>query len=77
MTLRKITIDDSAKFIPQSEQNQNFSAEGDSETDIMKNFSLPRKQHKKVSQTRRKILQKYELNVSKTLNDEQRIVTFI
>ena len=52
MTLRKITIDNSVKYIPQSEQTQ----ERDSKPNTIKNNSLPRKQNKKLSQNNKKLI---------------------
>ena len=45
MTLRKITIDNSVKYIPQIEQTQ----ERDIKPDTIKNKSLPLKQNKNFS----------------------------
>ena len=58
MTLRKITVDNSVKYIAQSEQTQSISRERerererekDIEPNTLKNISLPRKQNKKLSQ---------------------------
>ena len=52
MTSRKITIDNSVKYIPQCEQNP----EKDSETNIKKNKSIRRKQNKKLSQNKGKFI---------------------
>ena len=46
MVLRKITIDESVRYIPKSEQKK----ERDSKPKTTKAGSLPRKQHKKLSQ---------------------------
>ena len=48
MTLRKITIDNSVRYIPKSEQM------GENKT--MKTDSLPRKQNKKISENKKKFL---------------------
>ena len=45
MTLRKITIDNSVRYIPKSEQPKTIKA-----------GSLPRKQNKKISQNSKKFL---------------------
>ena len=45
MTLRKITTDNSVKYIPQSEQTQ----ERGSKTNTRKNFPFTRKQNKNLS----------------------------
>ena len=50
MTLRKTTIDDSVKEIPQSQQTE----EKDCQPNAVKNNSILRKQSKKVSQNRKK-----------------------
>ena len=50
MTLRKITIDNSVRYIPKSEQM------GENKTKTIKTDSLPRKQNKKISQNNKKFL---------------------
>ena len=50
MTLRKITIDNSVRYIPKSEQNT------ENKTKTIKAGSLPRKQNKKNSQNNKKFL---------------------
>ena len=55
MTLRDITIDNSAKYIPQSEQTQSISRA--IKPNMIKNNSLPRKQNKKFSQSNKKFNQ--------------------
>ena len=52
MTFRKITVDISVKYIPQSEQTQ----ERDSKPNTIKNNSLPRKQNKNNSQNNKNSL---------------------
>ena len=49
MTLRKITIDNSVRFIPKSEQNRE-------KIRTIKAGSLPHKQNKKISQNNKKFL---------------------
>ena len=50
MTLRKITIDNSVRYIPKSEQTR------ENKTKTIKAGSLPRKQNKKISQNNKKFL---------------------
>ena len=50
MTLRKITIDNSVRYIPKSEQMR------ENKTKTIKTDSLPRKQNKKISQNNKKFL---------------------
>ena len=50
MTLRKITFDNSVKFIAKTEQTR------DIKPNTMKNISLPRKQNKNISQVVKKSL---------------------
>ena len=50
MTLRKITIDNSVRYIPKSEQTR------ENKTETIKAGSLPRKQNKKISQNNKKFL---------------------
>ena len=50
MTLRKITIDNSVRYIPKSEQMT------ENKTKTIKTDSLPRKQNKKISQNIKKFL---------------------
>ena len=45
MVLRGITVDNSVRYVPKSEQTK----EGDSKPKTTKAGSLPRKQHKKLS----------------------------
>ena len=52
MTLRKITIDSSVRYIPKSGQ----SKEGDVKTRTIKAGSLPRKQNKNCSRNNKKFL---------------------
>ena len=55
MTLRYITIDNSVRFIPQSEQTQ----ERDSRPNTIKNSSLPKDQYKKVPQNNKTFIKDY------------------
>ena len=50
MTLSKITIDNSVRYIPKSEQTR------EKKTKTIKAGSLPRKQNKKISQNNKKFL---------------------
>ena len=50
MTLRKITIDNSVRYIPKSEQTR------ENKRKTIKAGSLPRKQNKKISQNNKKFL---------------------
>ena len=50
MTLRKITIDNSVRYIPKSEQTR------ENKTKTIKAGSIPRKQNKKISQNNKKFL---------------------
>ena len=50
MTLRKITIDNSVRYIPKSEQTR------ENKTKTIKAGSIPRKQNKKISQNNEKFL---------------------
>ena len=52
MTSRKITVDNSLKYIPQSEQTQ----ERDSKPNTIKNNSLPRKQNINSSKNNKNLL---------------------
>ena len=52
MTLRKITIDNSVRYVPKSEQTK----ERDSKPKSVKIGSLPRKQNKNISQNSKKFL---------------------
>ena len=52
MTWRKITIDNSVKYIPQSEQSQ----ERESEPKTITNISIPREKDKNLSQNIEKII---------------------
>ena len=50
MTLRKIAIDNSVRYIPKSEQMR------ENKTKTIKTGSLPRKQNKTISQNNKKFL---------------------
>ena len=52
MTLRKITIDNSVRYVPKSEQTK----ERVSKTKTTKTESIPRKQNQKISQNNEKFL---------------------
>ena len=52
MTLRKITVDNSVRYIPKSEQTK----EKDIKPKTIKAGSLPRKQSKNISQNNKKFL---------------------
>ena len=52
MTLRKITIDNSVRYVPKNEQTK----EKDIKPKKIKAGSLPRKQNKNVSQNNKKFL---------------------
>ena len=52
MTLRKITIDNSVRYVPKSEQTK----EKNYKPKTTKADSLPRKQNKKISQNSKKFL---------------------
>ena len=54
MTLRKITIDNSPKYIPKSEQTKECDIKPKTRT--IKAGSLPRKQNKKFSRNNKKFL---------------------
>ena len=56
MALRKITIDNSVKYIPQSEQVQSFSKDRDSKPKTKMIKTLPRKQDGSLSQNNKKWL---------------------
>ena len=53
MTLRKITIDNSVRYIPKSEQTKERDIKRKTKT--IKAGSLPRKQNKDISQNSKKI----------------------
>ena len=55
MTLRKITIDSTVRYIPKGEQTK----EKEIKPKTMKAGSLPRKPKKNISQNSKKIPQKY------------------
>ena len=50
MTLRKISFDNSVRYIPKSEQMR------ENKTNRIKTDSLPRKQNKKISQNNKKFI---------------------
>ena len=52
MVFRKITIDNSVRYIPKSEQMREIK------TNTIKAGSLPRKQNKRISQNNKKFLKK-------------------
>ena len=55
MVLGKITIDNSVRYIPKTEQTK----EGDSKPKTIKSGSFPRNQNKNISQNSKKFLKKY------------------
>ena len=55
MTLRKITIDNSVRYIPKNEQTK----ERDSKPKTTKAGSLPTKQNKKISKNNKKIVKDF------------------
>ena len=69
MTLRKITVDNSVRDIPKSEQTREI------EQNIIMNTSTPRKQKKKISQNKKNSVKIQREKDSVYLN-EQLIVTF-
>ena len=56
MVLRKITIDNSVKYIPKSEQTK----EKNYKPKTTKVGALPRKQNKNISQNSKKFLKKWQ-----------------
>ena len=56
MTLRKISIDNIVKFIPQSKQTQSVAKGRDSKSNTGKKVSLPRKQNKNFSQNKKELI---------------------
>ena len=58
MTLRKITIDNSVRYIPKNEQTK----EKNSKPKTIKAGSLPRKQNKKPTQNNKKFLKNVAAN---------------
>ena len=52
MVLRRITVDNSVRYVPKSEQTK----EGDSKPKTIKAGSLPRKQNKNCSKNNKKFL---------------------
>ena len=71
MTLRKVTLENSVKYINQASSSQSEDAPKDPKPKII---SLPRKQNKKFSQNRKKALEKKENNLEQS--NEQQTVTF-
>ena len=63
MVLRKITIYNSVRYIPKTEQTK----ERDSKPQATKAGSLPRKQNKNPSQNNKKLLQDFSAGGSATL----------
>ena len=61
MTLRKITVDNSVRYIPKSEQMREIK------TKTIKAGSLPRKQNKKISQNNKKFHNKVSASGFKLL----------
>ena len=77
MTLRKITIDKSVRFVPKSKQTK----EKEIKQKTIKAGSLPRKQNKKTSQNNKKFLKKFQhqdLNILQNSNYRSiRIIIFL
>ena len=71
MTLRKITIDNSVRYVPKSEQTK----ERVSKPKTTKAGSIPRKQNQKVSQNNKNFLIMFQHQDSNSLN-EKRTFTF-
>ena len=65
MTLRKITIDNSVRYIPKSEQIK----EKEIKSKTIKAGSLPRKQNKKPSQNNKRFLKKISASGFTTLTN--------
>ena len=65
MTLRKITIDNSVRYIPKSEQKK----EKEIKSKTIKAGSLPRKQNKKPSQNNKRFLKKISASGFTTLTN--------
>ena len=66
MTLRKITIDNSVRYVPESEQTK----ERDSKPKKIKAASLSQKQNKKPSQNNKKFLEKISASGFTTLTNK-------
>ena len=56
--MREIAIDNSVKYVAQSEQTQSNSRERDNKPNTVRNNSLPRKQNKNLSQNSKKVIKK-------------------
>ena len=65
MTLRKITIDNSVRYIPTTEKTK----EKEIKSKTIKAGSLPRKQNKKPSQNNKKFLKKISASGFTTLTN--------
>ena len=63
MILRKITIDNSVRYIPKSEQTKEIKPK------TIKTGSLPRKQNKNISQNSKNSLKIFQLQDSNILNE--------
>ena len=63
MTLRKITVDNSVKHVPQSDQTREIKP------NTIRNF-FPEKQIKKISQNIKNIIKSYQRKDSEMLNDK-------
>ena len=55
MTLRKITVDNSVKYIPQNEQTK----QKDIKASTIKNNSIPKKQKKHFQQNNKNVVKNY------------------
>ena len=64
MTLRKITIDNSVRYIPKSEKTKEKEI-----SPRMKAGSLPRKQNKKPAQNNKRFLKKFSASGFTALTD--------
>ena len=63
MTLRKITIDNSVRYIPKSEQTR------ENKTKTIKAGSIPRKQNKKIHKTIKSFLIMFQHQDSNSFNE--------
>ena len=63
MTLQKITVDNSVKHVPQSDQTREIKS------NTIRNF-FPEKQIKKISQNIKNIIKSYHRKDSEMLNDK-------
>ena len=74
MTLRKISIDNSVRYIPITEKTK----EKEIKSKTIKAGSLPRKQNKNISQNNKKILKKVtESGFKHSIYTSMRIIIFL